>query len=72
MADDTEDVELDFAADEQERARRIAVIRCTAGHVFICHINHFVLRSPLLQLMNIKIKRDVSWVGDGFQPLINN
>uniref|UniRef100_A0A8C3B2D4 Golgi apparatus membrane protein TVP23 homolog n=1 Tax=Cyclopterus lumpus TaxID=8103 RepID=A0A8C3B2D4_CYCLU len=27
MADDTEDVELDFAADEQERARRSAVIR---------------------------------------------
>lgn len=33
MADDTEDVELDFAADEQERARRSAVIRCTAGDV---------------------------------------
>lgn len=32
MADDTEDVELDFAADEQERARRSAVIRCNAGH----------------------------------------
>ncbi|XP_063764568.1 Golgi apparatus membrane protein TVP23 homolog A-like isoform X1 [Eleginops maclovinus] len=27
MADDTEDVELDFAADEQERERRSAVIR---------------------------------------------
>ncbi|XP_028441951.1 Golgi apparatus membrane protein TVP23 homolog A isoform X2 [Perca flavescens] len=27
MADDTEDVELDFAADEQEKARRSAVIR---------------------------------------------
>ncbi|XP_034733980.1 Golgi apparatus membrane protein TVP23 homolog A-like isoform X3 [Etheostoma cragini] len=27
MADDTEDVELDFAADEQERAHRSAVIR---------------------------------------------
>jgi len=34
MADDTEDVELDFAADEQERARRSAVIRCAAGDVY--------------------------------------
>lgn len=33
MADATEDVELDLAADEQERARRSAVIRCTAGNI---------------------------------------
>ncbi|XP_042266441.1 Golgi apparatus membrane protein TVP23 homolog A-like isoform X3 [Thunnus albacares] len=37
MADDTEDVELDFADDEQERARRSAVIRhplATFFHLF--------------------------------------
>lgn len=42
MADDTEDVELDFAADEQERARRSAVIRCSAGEA-ISHVSQTLL-----------------------------
>lgn len=42
MADDTEDVQLDFAADEQESARRSAVIRCTMGAVCLRCREHFV------------------------------
>ncbi|KAF3854638.1 hypothetical protein F7725_022693, partial [Dissostichus mawsoni] len=44
MADDTEDVELDFAADEQERARRSAVIRCAAGDTPLASFFHLFFR----------------------------
>lgn len=42
MADDTEDVELDFADDEQERARRSAVIRYTEGNIDHTGLTSFV------------------------------
>lgn len=39
MADDTEDVELDFAADEQEGARTSSVIRCAAAGDALWKVN---------------------------------
>lgn len=70
MADDTEDVELDFPADEQERARRGAIIRCTAGDGLISHViiigihlscQTFVFTIIFLVIKNNQIKILVSF-----------